>query len=238
MVSIEFDFFQSINILSKSSDKKLIRAKVKELTKFALSKLNAYYAYRLAFTLDKKDFPIDELEEYIISLSKTHTANQRYLLIMAMNVDRANIERLESAVIETKNAELLAEFSCFVEGARERELEDLVLALKVPRASYVFMRHSKDCQKDKHKAILIKSGKSRYLYSCAKNVDSMEEQRMLEDLICKNKSHYYVRLMANLPNADIEKLENRIIASEDFVEIRKMYEATKSNRLAKFVLLM
>lgn len=239
MSNFDFDFFKAINSMSNFSDEKLYKDRVKELTKFVLNKHNAYYAYRLAIELDRKNFSTNELEDHIINISISNVINNnRYLFMMALNVRGSNIKKLQQAVINTKNPDLMAEFCCFVKGCDADLLEKLIIDHKIPRASYIIIRFLNNCQIDKHKKILIKSRKSRYLYACALKSNSIEELRIIEDLIIKNRSHYYVRLMATLPNADIEKLENRIIASENFEEIRKMYQITKTSRLAKYVLLM
>ncbi len=88
------------------------------------------------------------------------------------------------------------------------------------------------------KKILIRSKKSRYLYKCATLAKSKEEFEILENLLIKNKSNYYIRLIASLPYANQEKIEDRIIATADFEEIKKLYKVTKSRRLAKYVIIM
>jgi hypothetical protein len=171
----DFDFFQAINALSKTKSIPQYNKKVKELTKHALLKYNAFYPYRLALELDRKDRSIEALENHIIRLAKTHASNQRYLVIAAVNLNQANIPKLQGAVVETGNANLIADFCCFVSSANKELLENIVLELKIPRASYIFLRFYKNCQLDKHKDILIKSKKSKYIYACAKITKSIKE---------------------------------------------------------------
>lgn len=238
MVPLSFDFFQAINNLSKTTDKKIYRVKVKELKEYALSKHNAFYPYRLALEIDNRGQSICDLERCIIQLSKIDKFNQRYLMIAATNLRQANLARLQEAVIDTRDGALIAEFACFVPDSDEERLENIALALAVPKASYLFVKYREDCLIEQHKKVLIRSKKSKYLYLAAKHAKNQAELELIQDLICANKSNYFVRILATLPNVNQKKIEDRIIASEDFQEIRKLYQITKSQRLAKFIILM
>jgi hypothetical protein len=157
--------------------------------------------------------------------------------LFPMHLMGADVSKLQKAVIETNNAELMAEFSR-VPYADADVLEKLILDLGVAKASYIFINSHKNCQIEKHKKILLKSNKSRYLYKCALLAQSREEFAPIEDLILKNKSNYYIRLIAGLPFANLEKIEDEIISSCDFEEIKKLYKITQSHRLSKYVLVM
>lgn len=238
-MAVEYDFLRALSILSETHQKGLYKKRAKELINHALTRHNAYYPYRLAVELDRRGYSTVKLEDYIIKLSKNSKFNERYLLTVPMNVGQANINKFEKAVIDSKNAELMAEFSCFVHGCNDKLLEDLVLSLRIPRASYLFLSFAgATCQIDKHKEVLISSKKSRYLYKCAQISSNTEEFSRIEDLILNNKSNLYIRLLASLPNSDKEKIENKIISTANFEEIKKLYKVTKSLRLAKYVILM
>lgn len=233
----EYDFLRLVDNLSKTTNKRLYEQKARKLIEKAFTKSNSFYPYRLALELDRRGYPISELEDHVIKTSGWSRFNLRYLVLFALNLPSANIAKLQNAVIETKNAELIAEFSR-VPSANVELLEDLILNFRVAKASYIFLNSHKNCQVEKHKKILIKSRKSKYLYKCASLAKSKEEYRIIEDLILKNKSNYYIRLMASLPFSNLEKIEDRIISTSDFEEIKKLFKITKSKRLAKYIIIM
>lgn len=238
MQSSEYDFFKNIEALSKISNIKKLNKKIDELTDYVFSKHNAFYAYRLASELDKRNISFSDLEDYIIKICVYSYYNSRYLLIMALNLKNVNFEKLEKAIIKNNDPVLMAEFDCFVPYETTTNLEQIVIDKKMPKASLIYLKYKKCSDINEHKKILIKSKKSRYLYNCAKISNNKEEFELIENLIIKNKSNYYVRLMATLPNANIIRLEDRIISTNDIQEIIKMFKITNSKRLAKYAILL
>lgn len=236
-MAAEYDFLRLIDALSKTSNKKSYETKARKLIDKAFTRNNSFYPYRLALELDRRGYPISELEDYIIKIASRSRFNLRYLILFPLNLMGANVVKLQQAVIDINNAELMAEFSQ-VPYANSGLLENIILDLKVAKASYIFLNSHNSCQQEKHKKILIRSKKSRYLYKCATLAKNKAEFELIEDLIIKNKSNYYIRLMAALPLANREKIEDKIIATADFNEIKKLYKITKSHRLAKYVILM
>lgn len=233
----EYDFLKLVDELSKTSNKRSYASKAKRLIKLSYQKTNAFYPYRLALELDRKGYPISELEDYIISIASASNYNLHYLILLPLNLIGANVHKLQDAVIETYNAELMAEFSK-VPYANYELLENLILLSNTPKASFIYISAHKTDKLEEHKQILLRSKKSKYLYKCALLADNKDEFSKIEDLILKNRSYYYMRLLTSLPFADLSKIENRIIATGNFDEIKKLYKVTKSHRLAKYIIIM
>lgn len=236
-MAVEYDFLREVFALSKIKSKRTFERKAKSLIKRAFKKNNSFYPYRLALELDRRGYPISELEDYIISLTSRANFNLHYLVLLPLNMSGANVPKLQKAVLETNNAELMAEFAR-VPTANHSLLESRVLDLKVPRASFLFLYLNKSKQKEKHIEILIKSKKSRYLYKCAQLATNKKDFSLIEDLILKNKSSFYIRLLSTLPFANNLKIENKIISVGNFEEIKKLYKLTKSKNLVKYLLIM
>ena len=232
----ELDFLQLIDILSKTKAKKAYSQKAKRLLELALKHTNCFYPYRLALELDRRGYPISELEDHIIQLATYSHWNLYYLVIFAKNITGANLEKLQRAVIKINNPELMAEFST-VKDSDKDHLEQLILSAKRPRASYLFLTYHKE-HSLKHFQILISSKKSKYLYKCACLTKEAKEFSKIEDLLLKNRSIYYIRLLATQPLANQTKIEDRIISTLDLEEIKKLYQQTKSDRLIKYLLVM
>jgi hypothetical protein len=236
-MAAEYDFLRSVDDLSKTYNKRLYEQKARRLINKAFDKTNSFYPYRLALELDRRGFSTSELENYIIKIANRSRFNLRYLVLFPLNIMGANVSNLEKAVMEINDAELLAEFSQ-VPYSNTSAIEELILNAENAKASYIFINFHKNSQIEKHKKILIRSKKSRYLYKCATLAKNKAEFEVIENLLLKNKSNYYIRLIATLPFANLEKIENRIIATENFEEIKKLYKITKSHRLAKYVIIM
>lgn len=236
-MAVEYDFLRLVDSLSKTTNEKLYERKARKLIDKAFTRNNSFYPYRLALELDRRGYPVSELEDYIIKIADRSKFNLRYLILFPLHLMGSDVYKLQKAVIATNNAELMAEFSN-VPYADTDLLEKIVLDLGVAKASYIFLNSHKNCQVEKHKKILLKSKKSKYLYKCATLAKNRSEFAVIESLLLKNKSNYYIRLAAGLPFADVEKIEDKIISTSNFDEIKKLYKVTKSHRLAKYVLIM
>ncbi len=147
-MAVEYDFLRLVDVLSKTSNKKLYEQRARKLIDKSFKKNNAFYPYRLALELDRRGYPISELEDYVIDISERSKFNRRYLILFPLHLMGANVRKLERAVMETGNAELMAEFSQ-VPFANESLLENLILNLKVAKASYIFLNaHKRQTKKN------------------------------------------------------------------------------------------
>ena len=89
------------------------------------------------------------------------------------------------------------------------------------------------------KQIIIESGKPKYLFELAKRLTAREEVEQIEDLIIQSKSLTYMRLFAEkIKLADVEKIEQAVLDSENSEEIKKFSKYVRKSSMKKFLLLV
>jgi hypothetical protein len=90
----------------------------------------------------------------------------------------------------------------------------------------------------KLKEIILKSNKPSYLFELAKHVSSKSDISKIEDSLIQLKSWTYIRLMAqHIKMANLEKLEQAILDSENTQEMIKFANCVKNTKLKNFSIL-
>jgi hypothetical protein len=226
-------FASSLESLVKVKDKKEFVIKARKLEDYIFQKNNPLLAFRLALELDLRGFKTSRLENYIISCN-----DPRYILKFAREIRRANIKKLQDAIIRRGSILQIAKFGCFIRGAQRSVIEDLIVKSEHAKSAYFYLKYVKFCNVNKLKPIILKSKKPRYLFALAKVVKSKKELDLIQDLIIESTSNTYVRLFAvHIKGADIKRLEDRIIETKNVMEMKKFARAVNSPRLNKLALL-
>ena len=218
----------------KCQNLKAFEQKARELayTAFRQDKINV--VFRIAKELQELCCNVEDIEDYIISSNDPH-----YIYNFAKEIRYANICKLQTAIIGTQKFNYIAKFACFISGADTNLIEDLIIASNDARAAYIYLKFGKHPSIHKLKKIFIKSKKPRYLYTLAQLLTNQEEIDIIQNLIINSQSNMYVRLFAaHIPGANIKKLEDRILATKDFEEIKKFAKQVNSERLNKLIMLV
>jgi len=226
-------FASSLESLVKIKDKKEFVTKARKLEDYIYSKNNPFLAFRLALELDLRGFKTSRLENYIINCN-----DSRYILKFAREIKRANIKKLQEAIIRQGTTLQIAKFGCFIRGAQRSIIEDIIVESAHAKSAYFYLKYVKFCNFNKLKPIILKSKKPRYLFALAKLIKNKKELDLIQDLIINGTSFMYMRLFAiHIHGADIKRIEDRIIKSGNIDEMKKFHSKIPSDRMKKIALL-
>jgi len=232
---LRYSYFQKLllELSSLEKDIKEYRRKARELEKAVIKDNNPFLAFHLAREISVFHLSTKKLENFVIN-----NASSDLIYRYARDVKNANINKLQNALISKKDTIALAKFAIFVRGSDKRIILDIIKKENNAKAAYLFIKHIKYLNINEIKNIIIHSKKPRYLFELAKKTKSKKELEIIEDLIILSKSDLYVRLFAkHIHGANIEKLENRIIRSNNKTEMIKFAKEIKSPRLNKLLIL-
>lgn len=178
---------------------------------------------------------------------KTHLMQQvivdarsaKYAYAFASSIFDSDVALLQEVVIASKNIKYICQFGCFVEDSDVKKIESIIIKSKNPKYAHTWLNNVKPVNFSKLKSIIInaKTIKPQFLYSLAFHLTNSKDLKKVEDLIIKSGSCKYIRLLAeNVEGANIRKLENAILATNNAKEIRK-FANIKGSRLNSFSLL-
>lgn len=186
-------------------------------------------AYFFALDFDYKNF----LMQKIILENKDY----KYSLAFAKNIKNCDIKALQNIVVNSKKHKYICQFACFVKGANIKLLSDLIFKSNNPTYIYMMFKNIKGINLNKCKKIIIKSNKPKYLYELSKRLTNKKEIKLIEELIIKSGSFTYMRLFAeNNKFANIDKIENVILETNNINEIKKFAKYVKKAKLANFLI--
>jgi hypothetical protein len=226
-------FVLALDALLKIKDRKELRTKAKKLEQYVLANCNPFLAFRLAMEFEDLDISTTKLQNLIIS-----SKDARYIYRYAYTIKKADIKNLQDAIIKCGNILQITKFGCFIRGANRSEIEKLIIKSDNAKAAYFYLRFVKHCNINKLKPIILKSRRPRYLFALARKLKNKKEIDYIQNLIINGTSYMYMRLFAvHIKNADIKRLEEKIIASKNIDEMKKFAKAVKSERLLKLSLL-
>jgi hypothetical protein len=226
-------FTSSLETLLKIKENKELILKSKKLEDYVIETKNTFLALRLAIELDDRGIRTTKLQNFIIE-----NAEPRLIFRFAKEIKKSNIARLQAAVISRGNILQIAKFGCFIKGADRLLIENIISKSDNAKAAYLYLKFVKFCNINKLKPIILKSKKPRYLFALAKLTKNNKDLNKIQDLIIESSSNTYVRLFAvHIKMANIERLEQRIIATKNIEEMKKFVKAVKSPRLSKLALL-
>jgi hypothetical protein len=226
-------FSSSLDSLLKIKDKKDFIVKARKLENYVIEKRNPLLAFRLSIELDDMGFRTARLENFIIN-----SFNARLILRFAREIKKANIKKLQKAIIKTGTTLQIAKFGCFVRGAEKSLIENIIVESDHPKSAYLYLKFVKSCNLNKLKHIIIRSKKPRYLFALARLTKNKRDIELIQNLIIESPSNTYVRLFAvHIKGADIRRLEERIIQTKNVEEMKKFAKVIESPRLSKLALL-
>lgn len=163
----------------------------------------------------------------------------KYALLFAQNIKHCDVKALQNIVINSKKIKYICKFACFVKGADRKPLEALIIKSKNVKYAHMYLKHVKNSDVTKFKKIIISSKKPRYLFELAKHLDDKKEISLLEDLIIKTGSFTYMRLFAEkIKSANVEKIEQAVLESENVIEIKKFAKYVKKSKMKNFFLVL
>jgi hypothetical protein len=208
--------------------------KARGVAAYAMENKKYYEVFRIAKELQELYCDVDDMQDFIIS-----TRDPFYLFKFAREIRTADVLKLEQAIIDSGDLNYIAKFACFVDGANIERLENIIVGSDNPRAAYIYLKFGKHPNAQRVKSIFLRSKKPRYLYALAQLINDPDDLEEIQQLIISSKSNMYVRLFAaNIPGANLSLLEDRILKTKNFEEIKKFAKVTKSTRLNKIILLM
>lgn len=187
------------------------------------------FAYFFAFEFDYKSY----LMQKVILTGQ----NIKYVFFFAQNINNADIKTLQSIITLSDKIEFITKFACFVKGANKKLLQKHIIRSRNVKYIHMFMKHNKNVNIKIFKDIIIKSGKPRYLFELAKSITNLEEIGQIEDLIIKSECFTYMRLFAQkIKQANVEKIENAVIALGNDEELKKFARFVKKSKMHNFLL--
>lgn len=163
----------------------------------------------------------------------------KYAFIFAQNIKNADIKALQNIVIDSKKIKYITKFACFVKQADRKSLETLIVKSKKSKYAHMYMKHIKNVNIKKFKDIIIESAKPRYLFELAKHSTCQEDINQIQDLIIQSNSFTYMRLFAEkIDKADVAKIEQVVLASDNAAEIKKFAKYVKKSKMRNFLLMV
>ena len=165
--------------------------------------------------------------------------NAKYAFLFAQNIPNADIKALQKVVVGSGEIKYIYKFACFVKGADRRKLQSIILKSKNVKGAHTLLKNVEGAKVEKFKDIILDSGRPRYLYELAKHLDDPEEIARIEDLIIEAGSFMYIRLFADkIKQANIEKLEQAVLDSNNMEQIKKFAKYVKSSKMKRFFLVL
>ena len=160
----------------------------------------------------------------------------KYSVLFAQNIENADIVSLQNIVLDSKNIKYICRFVCNVEGADKKKAEIMILADKNAKGACALIKHA-GSDPNNFKKIIMDSKAPRYLYELAKHLKGKKDLKKIEELIIESKSPTYIRLFAkNFSEANIEKLEQAMLDSENIKEIKKFALQVKNSKMSNFII--
>lgn len=163
----------------------------------------------------------------------------KYAYMFAQNIRNADICALQKVIVNSNNTKYACKFACFVPGANIGPLEKMIIESGKVKYAHMFIKHIKNVDLKNFKSIILKSKKPRYLFELAKHVDNLDDLSKIEDLIIAQRSFTYMRLMAEkIPNANIDKLEQAVLDTNNSDEAVKFAKNVKNAKMKQFFLVL
>lgn len=169
----------------------------------------------------------------------TDKKDAKYAFMFAQHIKTADIKTLQTLVIGSKKIKYITHFACFVKTAELELLEELILKANQAKYAHMYLKHIKTANVNKFKDTILMSGKPRYLFELAKHFKDPKEVGQVENLIIASGSFTYMRLFAEkIKLADVDKIEQAVLATENNVEIKKFAKYVRRSRMKPFLLVM
>jgi hypothetical protein len=146
--------------------------------------------------------------------------------------------RMSKIIIDSNDPKYICYLACFVEKSYNQQLERIVIASQNPKYAHLLLKYVKNCDAQQLKPIIVDSKKPRYLFELAKHLTLLQDISEIEDLIIKSGSHTYMRLFARkIKLANIDKIEQAVLDSNNTEEIKKFAVQVKKSRIRQFLIL-
>lgn len=232
----DVNYSDLLNILNlKKSNIIDFEYKIRKFADIAAQQHKIYLVFRIARELQDIGYDTQDIEQYIIN-----SKNAYFIYRYAREIKNADIVQLQNAIIDCKNFNYLARFGCFVPEADAELIQNLIYLNNNANAAYIYLKYSKIANINKLKKIFIKSKKPRYLYALAHFVSDLKELEYIENLLINAHSDRYIRLFAaNIPGANISKLEDRLLKTKNIKEMKYfVQQVPTANKVKKYLLLM
>lgn len=163
----------------------------------------------------------------------------KYAFLFAQNIKNSDVKALQNIVVSAKKIKYICKFACFVKSADLKPLEQIILKSKNAKYAHMVLKHIKNSDVKKFKDLILASGKPRYLFELAKHLTDPKEISIIEDNIIAANSFTYMRLFAEkIKLANIEKLEQAVLDSDNVNEIKKFAKYVKRSKMKKFFLVL
>jgi hypothetical protein len=162
----------------------------------------------------------------------------KYACLFAQNIANCDVVALQKVVMSSSHLKYICKFACFVADADQTPLEKIIAQSNNAKYAYLYLKHVPSANPKKFKKVILNSKKPRYLFELAKHLQTAREIKQIEDLLIEAQSFTYLRMLAeNIPLANLNKIEQAILASENIKEIKKFAAYVKGSRMKQFLIL-
>lgn len=163
----------------------------------------------------------------------------KYAFLFAQNINNCDVRALQQIVIDSKKIKYICKFACFVKKADYKLLENLIIKSKKVKYAHMYLKHVKSANVVKFKNIILTSKKPRYLFELAKHLNNPKDIAEIEEQIIQSGSFTYMRLFAEkIKLANIEKIEQVLLDSDNVNEIKKFAKYVKKSKMKRFFLVL
>lgn len=163
----------------------------------------------------------------------------KYAFMFAQHVKNCDVKALQNLVMESGKIKYITRFACHVKNANRSPLEDLVIKSRKVKYAHEYLKHVKTADVNKFKEVILSSGKPRYLFELAKHLKDPKDVAHVQDLIIASGSFTYMKLFAEkIKLADVDKIEQAVLATENNDEIKKFAKYVRRSRMRRFLLVL
>lgn len=189
-------------------------------------------AFACFFAIDFPSFKPHHMQRVVFDAQ-----NPKYAVLFAQTVKNADTKAFQKLVIKSQQLKYVVKFAQSVSNADLPLLEKIIIKSKDPKYAYVWIRQIKNANITKFKKIILSSQNPQYLFELAKHLHKRRDIAIIEDILIKLQSFDYIRLLASkIKLANVEKLEQAILDTENLKEIKNFAKTVKKSKMKKFLL--
>lgn len=170
------------------------------------------FCYNLALSSNELDY---EKLENVIAYMGINNKDGQYMFSLAEYAKKANIKKLEDAVVASQDYDAMIDFGAYIQGVNVNRLQEEIL--KSGNYFYIleFAINVDGADVERLQDLIMKSNISKYIVSFARDVEGANVE-LLQRRIEKIKDlRWVVDFATFVQGADIKSLENVVVESND-----------------------
>jgi hypothetical protein len=160
----------------------------------------------------------------------------KYITLFARCVQNADTQALERALFASQHPQTiryLVRFAASIPTANLRKIETRLLQqasvdTRLIHLAVSFLKAIPSAKIDRFIPLILRAGAAQHLYFLAQQGVAKRELRQIEDRLIQAKSFRFIRqLAANIPGANLTKLEDFVLSSGNIKEIKQFAKSVK-----------